>query len=104
MSRNPTLKRLEYQQMRQFIKMAIGGDEDLASKIAFAMEHELTPRQRELATMYYIQQIKMEDMSEILGISAGSISRTLKRARVRLYRCLKFGGTTLLSALDDRIS
>ena len=43
-----------------------------------ARQQELTPRQREMVRLYYD------------GVNRSTVSRTLRRAKNRLYRCLRY--------------
>ena len=55
-----------------------------------AREQELTPRQRQLLDLYYDQGMNIPQIAEELGINRSTVSRTLRRARDRLYRCLRY--------------
>lgn len=55
-----------------------------------AREEELTARQREIAELYYDQGMTMPQIAERLGVSRSTVSRTLRRARDRLYRFLRY--------------
>ena len=55
-----------------------------------AREEELTERQREMVGLYYDQGMTMPQIAEQLGVSRSTVSRTLRRARDRLYRCLRY--------------
>lgn len=92
----------EYQALRQFIRLADSSETDsLAQKIADAVENELTPRQRELVRLYYINQMTMYAVASEAGVSVSTVSRTLKRARERLRRFLRYGGRLLLDETED---
>ena len=55
-----------------------------------AREQELTKRQREMVALYYDQGMTMPQIAERLGVSRSTVSRTLRRARDRLYRFLRY--------------
>lgn len=55
-----------------------------------AREQELTKRQREMVSLYYDQGMTMPQIAERLGVSRSTVSRTLRRARDRLYRFLRY--------------
>lgn len=55
-----------------------------------AREEELTERQREMVGLYYDQGMTMPQIAERLGVSRSTVSRTLRRARARLYRFLRY--------------
>lgn len=56
-----------------------------------AREQELTPRQRQMVELYFDQALSMAEIAETLGVNRSTVSRTLLRARRRLYRCLRYG-------------
>ncbi|NCB51073.1 MAG: sigma-70 family RNA polymerase sigma factor [Clostridia bacterium] len=92
----------EYQALRQFLRLADSSDsESMAQKIAGAVENELTPRQRELVHLYYIDQMTMYDIAIKSGVSVSTVSRTLKRARERLKKFLRYGGRMLLDKIEE---
>ena len=55
-----------------------------------AREQELTKRQRAMVALYYDQGMTMPQIAERLGVSRSTVSRTLRRARDRLYRFLRY--------------
>ena len=55
-----------------------------------AREQELTQRQREMVALYYDRGRTMPQIAERLGVSRSTVSRTLRRARDRLYRFLRY--------------
>lgn len=56
-----------------------------------AREQELTPRQRQMVELYYDQGMKMPEIAAELGVNRSTVSRTIRRAKERLYRCLRYG-------------
>ena len=64
--------------------------ERLRRNLRRAREQELTPRQREILDLYYDRGLKMPQIARKLGINRSTVSRTVKRARERLYRCLRY--------------
>ena len=56
-----------------------------------AREQELTPRQRQLLELYYDRGKNMAQIARELGVNRSTISRTIRRARERLYRHLRYG-------------
>lgn len=49
-----------------------------------AIRHELTDRQRECLTMYYLEGIKMKDIAEKLALSKSTVSRHISTATHKL--------------------
>lgn len=92
---------LEYQALRRFIKMIEASESgSLAENMASALEEELTPRQRKMVHMYYVDQMLMRDIADTLGVNVSTVSRTIARGRKRLQRCLRYGGRALLESLE----
>ena len=56
-----------------------------------ARERELTPRQRQMVALYYDRGLNMVQIARRLGVNRSTVSRTLRRARDRLYRYLRYG-------------
>ncbi|WP_417044407.1 sigma-70 family RNA polymerase sigma factor [Dysosmobacter sp.] len=56
-----------------------------------ARERELTPRQRQMVALYYDRGLTMTQIAGRLGVNRSTVSRTLRRARDRLYRYLRYG-------------
>lgn len=55
-----------------------------------AREQELTPRQRQIVELYYDRRMKIPEIAAELSLNRSTVSRTLGRARERLYRCLRY--------------
>ena len=55
-----------------------------------APEQEPTPRQRQLLSLYYDRGMTIPQIAGELGVNPSTVSRTLRRARDRLYRCLRY--------------
>ena len=64
--------------------------ERLRRNLRRAREQELAPRQREILALYYDRGLKMPQIARKLGINRSTVSRTVKRAKERLYRCLRY--------------
>ena len=64
--------------------------ERLRRSLRQARERELTSRQRQLLELYYEQGMTIPQIAEELGLNRSTVSRTLRRARDRLYRCLRY--------------
>lgn len=63
----------------------------LRKNLRKAREQELTPRQKQMLQMYFDDNKTMVQIAEELGVNRSTVSRTLSRARRRLYRCLRYG-------------
>ena len=48
-------------------------------------------RQRQVLALCYDQGLSVTEAARRLGVAPSTVSRTLQRARHRLYRCLRYG-------------
>ena len=64
--------------------------ERLRRNLRQARERELTPRQRQLVDLYFDQGMNIPQIARELGLNRSTVSRTLRRAKARLYRCLRY--------------
>ena len=64
--------------------------ERLRRHLRQARERELTPRQRQMLELYYDQGMTIPQIAGELGLNRSTVSRTLRRARDRLYRFLRY--------------
>lgn len=55
-----------------------------------AREKELTPRQQEVLRLYFDECMTIPQIAGQLGLNRSTISRTLQRAKDRLYRALRY--------------
>lgn len=64
--------------------------ERLRRNLRQAREQELTPRQKQMLELYYDQGLNIPQIALELGLNRSTVSRTLRRARDRLFRCLRY--------------
>lgn len=64
--------------------------ERLRRNLRRVREQELTDRQRQLLELYYDRQMSVTEIAALLGIHTSTVSRTLRRARDRLRRYLRY--------------
>lgn len=64
--------------------------ERLRRNLRRAREQELTPRQRQMLELYFDRGMTIPQIAVSLGLNRSTVSRTLRRARDRLYRCLRY--------------
>ena len=57
-----------------------------------AVNETLTDKQRAYAQEYYFLGMSMPRIAEKHGVSVSTVSRTLERARRRIYRVMRFCG------------
>ena len=68
----------------------------LKRNLAHALRQDVTPKQREYLMLYYGEGLNLREISERVGVNKSTVSRTMKRGRERLYRCLRYGAKNLL--------
>ena len=73
----------------------------LKRNLTHALRQDITARQREYMTLYYGRGMSMEAIAKEVGVNKSTVSRTLKRGRQRLYRCLRYGAANLLEQADS---
>ena len=95
------IRNMEYSAIRAYLKIIGNPHNSIESKLAAAIEDELTPRQAQMTRMYYIEQLPMIDIAHKLNISVSTVSRTLKRARIRLEKTLKYSSEALMNSYDN---
>ena len=62
----------------------------LRQNLRRARQQELTPRQQQVLTLYYDQGMNMTQIAQTLGVNCSTVSRTIRQAKQRLYRCLRY--------------
>ena len=62
----------------------------LKRHLRLAREEELTPRQRQLMQMRFEQNMSVSEIAQALGLDKSTVSRTITRAKQRLYKCLRY--------------
>lgn len=62
----------------------------LKRNLRLAREEELTPRQRQLMQMRFEQNMSVSEIAQALGRDKSTVSRTITRAKQRLYKCLRY--------------
>lgn len=92
--------RLEYEALQEFIGLVdVGGN--LGSRVRIAINEELTDRQRELMSLYFLEEMSMTEIAARLGLRPSTVSRTLKRGRGRLKKYFKYNGRYIAEAVSD---
>ena len=64
--------------------------ERLRRNLRQARCQELTERQQQVLTLFFDRQMNMTEIAAQLGVHRSTVSRTVKRAKQRLYRCLRY--------------
>ena len=73
----------------------------LKRNLSHALRQDVTQKQREYMALYYGQGMSMEAIAQACGVNKSTVSRTLKRGRQRLYRCLRYGASNLLEQAES---
>ena len=58
--------------------------------LRLARQEALTARQRQLLRMNFEQNKTVTEIAQELGVNKSTVSRTLLRAKRRLYQCLRY--------------
>lgn len=58
--------------------------------MAKIIKNDLTPRQREIIMLYYYSGLGVSEIADTLEIAPSTVSRTIKRARDKIYKYLKY--------------
>ncbi|NLL46921.1 MAG: sigma-70 family RNA polymerase sigma factor [Clostridiales bacterium] len=87
----PFNKYIDYQ---QYLKENANDNSEILDgmcrNLSRAIRSELTPNQFRVIAFYYVEQMKMTEIAQLLGVNVSTVSRTIKRGRARLQRCLKY--------------
>ena len=62
----------------------------LKRNLRLARQEALTARQRQLLRMNFEQNQTVTEIAQELGVNKSTVSRTLLRAKRRLYQCLRY--------------
>lgn len=105
------MKRISYDQTFGMVDLAVYSrliaDDNrdqigrLKRNLTHALRQDITPKQREYMILYYGQGMSMEAIARQQGVNKSTVSRTLKRGRQRLYRCLRYGAANLLEQAES---
>ena len=64
--------------------------ERLRRNLRLARQQALTDRQRQMLELYYDQGLTMGQSALRRNLNRSTVSRTLSRAKDKLYRCLRY--------------
>lgn len=64
--------------------------EKVKSAMMKVIKNELTPRQRETIVLYYYKEMGVSEIADKLDLAPSTVSRTIKRARDKIYKFLKY--------------
>ena len=62
----------------------------LKRNLRLARQEALTARQRQVLRMNFEQSKTVTEIARELGVNKSTVSRTLQRAKRRLYQCLRY--------------
>lgn len=82
-----------YSDFRQYFEWTLAGDEDVSDNkkkmainaVRYAIEHKLTPIQRQYLLMYFVDGHTTTDIANICYVDKSTVSRVLKNARQRIF-------------------
>ncbi|MGN1480632.1 RNA polymerase sigma factor [Porcipelethomonas sp.] len=58
--------------------------------MARVIKNDLTARQREIIVLYYYNNKGVAEIAEMLHVCPSTVSRTIKAARAKIYKYLKY--------------
>lgn len=59
-------------------------------RVRYVIDNELTQKQRRVVIGYYLEKKNMSQLAREFGVNKSTVCRTLKRAEVRMRRCLRY--------------
>ena len=62
----------------------------LRRNLQAARAQELTPRQQQVLELYYDRHLPTTEIARLLGVRRSTVSRSVCRARARLYNALRY--------------
>ena len=68
----------------------------LQKNLIFALNEDVTPRQREVLLLRYAECLSQAEIANQLGVARSTVSRTLARGEARLRKILRYGAAKLL--------
>ena len=95
----------DYADYRSYL-LSLGEDNSrsrsrLMANLRRALMDELTPRQRQMVAMYFVEGRTMTEIARKLGVNVSTVSRTIRRGKDRLRKCLRYGAKELLSEENE---
>lgn len=91
----------EERSLRRFVRQLDKPEGSVASLIAEALDKELSPRQKQMVTMYYIEQLSMREIAKRLGLNPSTVTRTLQAARAKLEAAFDYCRKILVASYED---
>lgn len=91
---------LEHKALSEFIGL-LDDETSLGTRVRRVMREELTQRQQEMVSMYYMEEVSMREIAERTGVSVSSVSRTISRGRGRIRKYLKYNGRAMMNSYAD---
>ena len=70
--------------------------DQLKRNLVRCLNEDITPRQRTMLTLYYVQQLNQPEIARLLGVDPSTVSRTILRGERQLQRCLRYGAERYL--------
>lgn len=90
----------DYFEYRRYMQKLGGNNRDeltrLTANLNRAIREEVSPKQWEAMRLYFVEQMKMTDIADYLGVNVSTVSRNIRRGKERLGKCLKYGARALL--------
>lgn len=81
-------------------RLRLRGGKLLRAAIKVALREELTPRQRECVTLYFMEQLTMDQISERLGIRKSTVHKHIQAGKEHIRRVLAYA-QAFQEAMDE---
>lgn len=92
----------DFEALRCYVGLLSEAEGDsMVSRMRAALLSELSPRQLEMTELYYLRGMNQTQIAGLLDVTQGTVSRTIRRAREKLRRTLRYGGRALLEAVEE---
>lgn len=80
-------------------KYASTSNKEIIKFLREIINDDLTKTQKQYIIMYYMNNMKIHEIAQEFGVNKSTVSRTIKRAKSRIYERLKY--TNFRSFIDD---
>lgn len=80
--------------LQRWLQESAGDNADRISRLKRnlrdAKRQELTPRQCQILTMHYEEELSVTQIAKALGVNPSTVTRSLQRSKKRLFQCLRY--------------
>ncbi len=91
-------KKREHDALVTFVQL-LNDDGSLGFFVNQVINEELTDRQAEMVRLYYLEDLNMTEIAQMLEISPSTVSRTLNRGKGKIKKFIKYNGRGFMQKL-----